>query len=469
MTKRNDFIRPYQSKVALAYRIGDAVLVLLALYTSLLFFDKPWTDAYTLLFFVAIVFLVLFSAQNELYRAWRLFRLDKELLLLCRVWAYVVVALLLLAFMMKVTEDYSRLVVSLWFILSPVLMMAFRFIVRKVLYSLRNRGWHTRSVAIVGANKQGLIFSKTLGDARWMGMKFVGFYDDRDVRRVNTDGIDEIAGSLDDVIEQARRGEIDSIYVTMPLKAENRVQYLISRLSDTTVSLFYVPDFTSLDILYGSWITFGDSPVISVFENPYNGVDGWLKRLEDVVLASCVLLVIALPMLVIAVCIKLTSNGPVIFKQRRYGINGQEIEIWKFRSMTNSKEAGDGGVKQAQRNDARVTRLGRFLRRSSLDELPQFLNVLKGDMSVVGPRPHAVAHNELYRAEIYRYMMRHKVKPGITGWAQVNGWRGETDSTEKMKKRIEYDLEYIRNWSIYLDMKIFILTLFKGFVNKNAY
>jgi len=223
-----------------------------------------------------------------------------------------------------------------------------------------------------------------------------------------------------------------------------------------------------LDILHGSWTTLGDSQVISIFDNPHDGVSGWSKRLEDILLATGVMLVIAIPMLIIALGVKLSSPGPVIFKQRRYGINGEEIEVWKFRSMTVC-DNDESNIQQATRCDVRITKLGGFLRKTSLDELPQFINVLKGDMSIVGPRPHAVAHNELYREDIHRYMMRHKVKPGITGWAQINGWRGETDTIEKMEKRIEFDLEYIRNWSIYLDLKIFLLTIFKGFVNKNAY
>jgi len=468
MTKHSGFIRPYQSKISWAYRLGDVLLVVLALYVSCWVFGAPWKAHYELAAFVGVVLLVLFSAQNDLYRSWRLFRLHKEILQLFSVWAYVVVGLLLIAFMTKSTIDYSRLVISTWFIVAPVFMSLYRYILRKVLYKLRENGWNTRATAIVGANEQGVRFAKNLDNARWMGMRFIGFYDDREIDRIHVGGIDEIKGNLDELIVQAKSGEIDTIYLTMPLKAESRAQELIARLADTTVSLYYVPDFSSLDILSGSWMTLGDSAVVSVFENPYFGVDGWLKRVEDVVLASCVLVVIALPMIAIAIAVKVTSPGPVIFKQRRYGINGQEIEVWKFRSMTTCDD-DINDIQQAQRNDARITKLGEFLRKSSLDELPQFLNVLKGEMSIVGPRPHAVAHNELYRAEIHRYMMRHKVKPGITGWAQINGWRGETESKDKMEKRIEYDLDYIRNWSLYFDLKIFCLTLIKGFINKNAY
>jgi putative colanic acid biosynthesis UDP-glucose lipid carrier transferase len=211
----------------------------------------------------------------------------------------------------------------------------------------------------------------------------------------------------------------------------------------------------------------GEFPVVSIHETPFNGVDGWIKRLEDIVLSTLILSLISIPMLIIALGVKLSSSGPVFYKQNRYGLRGNRIEVWKFRTMTACED--DAEVRQVQQSDVRVTPLGAFLRRTSLDELPQFINVLQGRMSIVGPRPHAVIHNEEYRKLISGYMLRHKVRPGITGLAQVNGWRGETDTLDKMEKRIEYDLAYIKNWSLLLDVKIILLTLFKGFSGKNVY
>jgi putative colanic acid biosynthesis UDP-glucose lipid carrier transferase len=211
----------------------------------------------------------------------------------------------------------------------------------------------------------------------------------------------------------------------------------------------------------------GDIPVVSIFDTPIHGVSGWLKRLEDIVLGSVIVAIIVVPMAIIAIGVKLTSPGPVFFRQRRYGLNGREIRVLKFRSMSVSEDGGD--VKQATRNDPRVTRFGAFLRQSSLDELPQFLQVLTGEMSIVGPRPHAVAHNELYRSKIQGYMLRHKVKPGITGWAQVNGWRGETDTLDKMIRRVDHDLEYIHNWRLFWDIKIIFSTIFGSKKRQNAY
>ncbi|MDX9944198.1 MAG: undecaprenyl-phosphate glucose phosphotransferase, partial [Azonexus sp.] len=274
-------------------------------------------------------------------------------------------------------------------------------------------------------------------------------------------------GTFDELVEMARAGKVDYVYITLPMKAESRIIELVNALSDTTASVYMVPNFFVFDIMHGKMSSLDGIPVLSLHETPFYGVDGWVKRAEDIVVASLILMLIALPMLAIALGVKLSSPGPILFKQRRYGLNGSVVEVWKFRSMT-TMDNGDTVI-QARRGDARITPFGAFLRRTSLDELPQFFNVLQGGMSVVGPRPHAVAHNEQYRGLIRGYMLRHKVKPGITGWAQVNGWRGETETLEKMSMRVKYDLEYVQHWSLWMDLKIIFLTIFKGFINKNAY
>ena len=239
-------------------------------------------------------------------------------------------------------------------------------------------------------------------------------------------------------MKNRKKAKIDYIYITLPLCAEKRISILIQQLADSTVSVNIVPDFFIFNLIQSKWNNVQGIPVVSVFDTPFNAVDGIAKRLEDLVLCMIILPIIALPMLIIAIAIKLTSPGPVIFKQQRYGVKGEKIEVWKFRSMTVCENGGD--IKQATQNDPRFTPIGAFLRRTSLDELPQFLNVLQGTMSVVGPRPHAIAHNEYYLKKIQGYMLRHKVKPGITGQAQINGCRGETDTLDKMEARIHYDL-----------------------------
>jgi putative colanic acid biosynthesis UDP-glucose lipid carrier transferase len=302
-----------------------------------------------------------------------------------------------------------------------------------------------------------------------MGLNLLGFYDEQpeqmDLARIGRRI--PVLGDLDELIQDARDGKIDKVYITLTLGAQARLQELIKGLSDTTASVYVIPDVFMFELLHARSESINGLPSISIFDSPMDGAWSMVKRIEDIVLSSVILTMIALPLLLIAIAIKFTSPGPVLFRQRRYGLDGRPIMVWKFRSM--SVQENGAVVTQATRNDSRITPLGAFLRRTSLDELPQFFNVLRGDMSIVGPRPHAVAHNEQYRKQVSGYMLRHKVKPGITGWAQINGWRGETDTLDKMQKRVEFDLQYIEHWSVWLDMKIILLTLFKGFVNKNAF
>jgi putative colanic acid biosynthesis UDP-glucose lipid carrier transferase len=294
-----------------------------------------------------------------------------------------------------------------------------------------------------------------------MGMNVVGVYDDHENAHL------PLHKKLSNLVRDVQAGHIDYVYVALPSSEEERALQLINDLADTTATVCVVPDHFVFNLLHAHWTSIGGIPMVSVFSSPVYEVDSWLKRAEDLVLGSLILILVAVPMLLIAIGVKLSSPGPVLFKQRRYGLNGEVIEVLKFRSMTVSEDGEH--ITQAKKDDPRVTRFGAFLRRSSLDELPQFFNVLQGKMSIVGPRPHAIAHNEEYRHVIYGYMHRHKVKPGITGWAQVNGWRGETDTLDKMRKRVEFDLNYINNWSLWLDIKIILKTITTVFRGKNAY
>jgi putative colanic acid biosynthesis UDP-glucose lipid carrier transferase len=296
-----------------------------------------------------------------------------------------------------------------------------------------------------------------------MGISVDGIYDDIVPENKDID----IAGGLDQVIELARSGSVDSVYIALPMARNEQISSLVDALMDTTVAIYLIPDVFAFSLLNARQENIGGMPAINLVGNPLTVVESLVKRGFDIVVASCILLLIAIPMILIAIAIKLTSSGPVIFKQLRYGVDGRPISVWKFRSMY-TQDNGDY-IQQAQKNDPRITPLGAFLRRMSLDELPQFINVLQGYMSITGPRPHAIAHNEFYRSRIKGYMMRHKMKPGITGWAQVNGFRGETDVIEKMEKRVEYDLYYLSNWSLWLDIKIIALTVVGGFFGKNVY
>ena len=249
--------------------------------------------------------------------------------------------------------------------------------------------------------------------------------------------------------------------------AEDRIRDILALCSDTTASVYMVPNFFVYNLINSKWHSIGSLQALSVYDTPFSGASEVTKRVEDFILGLILTTIAIVPMAFIAVLVKLSSKGPIIFKQKRYGLDGKPISVYKFRTMTTLDNGEE--VKQAQKNDQRITKVGAVLRKTSLDELPQFINVLQGRMSIVGPRPHAIAHNEQYRKIISGYMLRHKVKPGITGWAQVNGFRGETETVDKMKKRVEYDLDYMHNWSIWLDLKIIFKTAILVFKDQNAY
>jgi len=462
-------IRTGHGRLAAFSQVVDAIVLAGSLRALAWAFGVDWTEDALLAALWAVGMFLMFGHLLELYHTRRGIALNKEFGRLWLTWIAVVLGLLFLGYSSKTSELYSRRVFLTWFLITPLLLIIWRGWLQIVLASLRQRGLNTRQVAIVGARELGAYLARTIIDAPWMGLRPVGFYDDRKPagERPLVHEPVEVVGNLDMLLRHAHEGRIDIVYITLPMSAEKRVQHLLSRLSDTTASVYIIPDFFMFDLLHASWGTIGDLPAVSISETPFYGVDGLIKRLEDVVLASALLVVVAIPLIVIAIGVKLSSPGPVIFKQYRYGLRGNKIEVWKFRSMTVTENGSD--VVQARKQDPRVTRFGAFLRRTSLDELPQLFNVLQGRMSLVGPRPHAVTHNEQYRRLIDRYMLRHKVKPGITGLAQVNGWRGETDSLDKMQKRVEHDLAYIHNWSLWLDVKIIFLTAFRAFNDKNAY
>ena len=304
----------------------------------------------------------------------------------------------------------------------------------------------------------------------FLGVVCMGFFDDRLSERLSEkrqQQSETMLGNIASVAEFVKTHNVKHIYIALPMTSQPRILALLDDLRDTTASIYFVPDIFLFDLIQAKISTIKDIPIVAVCESPFVGINSMIKRIMDVVFSLLILLLIAPLMLLIAIGVKLSSPGPVLFKQRRYGLDGQEIVVYKFRSMTVMEDGEQ--VNQATRCDPRITRFGGFLRKTSLDELPQFINVLQGRMSIVGPRPHAVSHNELYRSLIKGYMIRHKVKPGITGWAQVKGFRGETDTIEKMQARIDYDLDYLRNWSVFLDLLIIFKTIGVIIKDKNAY
>ncbi|MFW6197384.1 MAG: undecaprenyl-phosphate glucose phosphotransferase [Myxococcota bacterium] len=469
MTEKGGFIRPHESEVAVLQRLSDAGWVGAANGAAHLLYGDPWGMHDSLATIGAMILFVLAGETIGLYRAWRAAPLRNEMASVWTAWALVAPILLALGFMLKMTAVYSRVAAGLWFVMAPAMVSSWRLLVRQSLRLLRLRNRNTRSVAIAGATPLAFTLARRIASMPWTGMRLVGFYDDRSGTRVTPPPAElgKVCGRLDDLVHRARCGEVDQVYIALPLRAEHRIRDLVSRLADTTAGVYVVADFFVFDLLHAQWSSLQGMPVVSVFDSPFYGVNGWLKRIEDLVLGVLILVIISVPMLLIALGVKLSSPGPVFFRQRRYGLKGEPIHVLKFRSMTVCEDGDE--IRQATANDSRVTRFGAFLRRTSLDELPQFFHVITGDMSIVGPRPHAVAHNEQYRSIIHGYMLRHKVKPGITGWAQVNGWRGETDTVEKMQKRIEHDLHYIQNWGLFLDLKIIALTVFGAASRRNAY
>jgi putative colanic acid biosynthesis UDP-glucose lipid carrier transferase len=462
-------IRPYETEVDFASRLADMVWISVALWISTAIFHEPWQNPESLAAVGASLLFYLFGEATGLYRPQRGEPVREEISRLLMAWLAVVCLLLLAGFWTKTSAVYSRKVMTSWALFAPMLLWAWRLGMRIVLQEMRVRGYNSRAAAIVGVSAVGEQLALRITHSPWMGIRLAGFYDDRSIARLEAQELPqiEVKGGFDALVEQARNRTIDMVYIALPPRAEPRINQLIKRLSDTTVSVYLAYDFGGYDLLRARWSSVGEVPVMSVVENPFYGVDGVVKRIEDMVLGTMILLMISIPMMAIAAAIKLTSRGPIFFRQRRYGLNGEEIRILKFRTMTVCEDGGQ--VVQATRNDARFTPIGGFLRRTSLDELPQFLQVVTGTMSIVGPRPHAVAHNEQYRSLIKGYMRRHKVKPGITGWAQVHGWRGETDTVEKMEKRVQYDLDYISRWNLGLDIKIIVMTVWSVVRGRNAY
>jgi putative colanic acid biosysnthesis UDP-glucose lipid carrier transferase len=451
------------------YRLADALCIVTALLISVQRGLATTLDHYVIAATVAIIAYYLLAEVGDMYRNWHGVSENREAVgaLIC--WGCTWMTLLLVAFVTKHSAEFSRVSTAIWLVVTPVLIVAVRIITRWIQRARRSLGYGTQKFAIVGVNELGFHLARNIEASPELGLSLAGFFDDRPEERNPNIPLElgQRIGTIKNLLDQTKAGAIDRVYIAFPMRAENRIRGLLDQLGDTTASVYIVPDFFVFQLLHSRWTDILGLPVVSVFESPIYGIDGLAKRAVDVLLGSLFLAVAAVPMAIIAAWIKLTSPGPTLFRQTRYGLDGREIRIWKFRTMTVCEDGAQ--AVQARRNDPRVTWLGAILRRTSLDELPQLFNVLAGTMSLVGPRPHASAQNEEYRSQIEGYMLRHKVKPGITGLAQVNGWRGETDSPEKMEKRIECDHRYIREWSMWLDITILFKTVFVVLSGKNAY
>ena len=418
---------------------------------------------------VAVVIFLFVGEICGLYRSDQSRTANQDLALVLGTWLTTVLLLSLLAFFTRYGIHFARSSILGWIFLTGAALGLQRMLLRIASMSLMAAGWARKRCAIAGLNSLGIQLLHNAQRSPECGLDIVGFYDDRSKDRWMTVAKSEsdYLGRLDALVAKAKSGEIDTVFVTLPMRAEARIRWLLDQLADTTVSAYIVPDFFVFELLHSRWNSIGGLPAVSVFESPLYGVDGWIKRVFDLATATVGLVMISPVMFVCAALVKLSSPGPVFFRQKRYGLDGREIWVWKFRSMRTCENGSR--VVQATQDDPRVTPVGRILRRTSLDELPQLFNVIEGTMSLVGPRPHASAHNEHYRKLIRGYMLRHKVKPGITGLAQVEGFRGETETLEKMQKRVEFDHRYIQQWSLWLDLKILVRTFLVVLKQDGAY
>ncbi|MCD9029531.1 undecaprenyl-phosphate glucose phosphotransferase [Luteimonas sp. BDR2-5] len=414
----------------------------------------------------ASLFALLVLNGSTLYRSWRGRGLVRESTKLLALWALVFTVAILYTVALSAGDHFSRVWWGSWFALTVAGTIATRVVVRRFSDHLRARGIDQRSAVIVGGGREAKLLATRFAEQPWIGIEVKGWFAPPHSRQRMQDI--PLLGTADTLADYVDKHHIDQIWIALPMSAGDEIQELLRRLRHSTADIKFVPDLFGMQLLNHSVEQVAGVPIINLRSSPLQDAASVLKAVEDKVLGGLILLLIAPVMLAVAIGVKLSSPGPVFFKQRRHGLNGRVIDVLKFRSMRVHAEE-TGTVTQATKGDPRVTRFGSFLRRTSLDELPQFLNVIKGDMSIVGPRPHAIAHNHQYMEQVADYMQRHRVKPGITGWAQVNGLRGETDTLDKMARRVEHDLYYLQNWSLAFDLKIIVMTVFKGFVGRNAY
>jgi putative colanic acid biosynthesis UDP-glucose lipid carrier transferase len=427
-----------------------------------------------LIAFNCVLLLLLFPGFG-VYETWRGKSLPSMLARVAAAWMVVVFTALVLAFTLHRMDAVSRLWFGYSTLISGALIIVTKCLVHVALRIVRRRGMNYRTVAIVGAPGFARTLLAHLEHAPQAGFKPVCMFDtscDTSIEAAETYGTRlnrvPVLTDLNAFAAKVREDHVNEVWLALPLSEEHTIYRFTRMFRHDFVNLRFIPDVRSLSLFNHALVDVVGLPTLNLSATPFSSPQMWPKLIFDRLFAAAALLALAPVFVLLAIGIKLGSPGPVFFRQTRKGVDGQPFAIYKFRSMTVHHEA-QGQLTQASRNDARVTKLGGFMRRTSLDELPQFLNVLLGQMSVVGPRPHAVEHDDLYKDQVYGYMYRYRIKPGITGWAQVNGYRGATTKVEKMEARVKFDLFYIHNWSFWFDMKIVFITIFKGFVSRNAF
>lgn len=454
-------------------RFGDIISIIIAAIISFIVYGDRITDemnsAYINIAAISLFITSLTIQSSGGYDSQAYFSIKSSLKSALLGWSIAILLLLMAGFSFKVTDAFSRLWIGNWVISAAILITGIRFIIWLISRELRKKNTFDSRAIIVGAGHQGQELCKYLQNNDTLTISVIGFADDRSDRTPKTIGDIPVIGGLDKLKNLIQAGEVDQVLVSLPWSAKERLRQIVDSISENPVKIRLAPDLAAFEYLNRDFTSLGGLPVMNLFDRPISGIDSLLKTIEDYILGA-LFLIVALPiMAIIAIAIKLDSKGPIFFQQDREGYNNNIFKVWKFRSMNVTE--GDE-ITQVSATDKRVTRVGAFLRRTSLDELPQLLNILKGEMSLVGPRPHAPSTKAAgikFEKAVARYAARHRVKPGITGWAQVNGWRGETDTVEKLEQRLHHDLYYIDHWSIGLDLQILIKTLFVAWSQDTAY
>jgi len=431
------------------------------------FDDNLLLDHYLIPILLAAGLALIVFPQVGVYRGWRGKNVLHNIHRLFTAWVMVLLALMVVAFLTKTSTRFSREWLLMWAVFSPPILLLFRTLLYLSIARMRERGWHQVNVVVVGAGELGQDVARRIKLAEWTGFGIIAFFDDETALQGQQVAGVPVQGRLKDLatfLQQRDEREVCEVWLALPLRAEGEVKAILHDLRHLPVAIRYIPDIFGFRLINHDVSQIGGIPIIDLNVTPMVGTKRLVKALEDWVLASIILVLISPLMLCIAIGVKLSSPGPVFYRQERVSWNGTSFKMLKFRSMPVAAESQTGPV-WSRAGEQRATRFGAFLRKTSLDELPQFINVLKGEMSIVGPRPERPVFVDKFKDEIPDYMMKHMVKGGITGWAQINGWRGNTD----LEKRIEYDMYYIENWSLWFDLRIIFFTVFKGLVNKNAY
>ena len=450
-----------------AQAVLPAIVAVASLYATLVAFGSNFDPRSSGIVVVAVVCLVLIQPPREVTAQLTSPRVSAVVDVLLR-WSLILAVLLGIAYVTKSPlQSYPRRVFLTWAMATPAVLIVATLAMQEFMRRFLMNAFEARTAIIAGYNGSSLELARRLKKNPGMRLEVAGFFDDRSTDRLGMEADAELIGPLADLGAYVKEHRTDVIFIALPIRHVKRVMNLLDDLRDTTASIYYVPDIFVFDLIQARSGEIQGIPVVAMCETPFYGYRGVAKRLTDIVLSVGILLLLLPLLALVAVMVKVSSPGPVIFKQRRYGLDGREIAVYKFRTMNVTEDGAQ--IRQASKTDQRITRIGGVLRRSSLDELPQLINVLQGRMSLVGPRPHAVAHNEEYRKLIKGYMVRHKVLPGITGLAQVNGCRGETSQLEEMEARVNYDLDYLRRWTPMLDIKIILMTVVKVFRDDKAY